>query len=61
MPGSIFGRDGYDENKEFFNATSVIKWSYEASKIVDEIDTSTFIDSNLNLEENIAQIEQKLL
>ena len=61
MPGSIFGRDGYDENKEFFNATSVIKWSYEASKIVDEIDTSTFIDSNLNLEENIAEIEQKLL
>ncbi len=61
MPGSIFWRDGFDENKEFFNATSVIKWSYEASKIIDEIDTSIFIDSTLSLEENITLIEQRLL
>ncbi len=61
MPGSIFWRDGFDENKEFFNATSVIKWSYEASKIVDEIQASEFIDSTMTLEENILNIEKQLL
>lgn len=61
MPWSIFWRDGFDENKEFFNATSVIKWSYEASKIINEIDVSQLVDTNLNLEENIRNIESILI
>ena len=59
-PGSIFWRDGFDDNQEFFNTTTSIRWASEASRIVNEIDINTFIDKSNNLNELIANLELKL-
>jgi hypothetical protein len=32
-PGSIFGRNGFDENKNFYNAYTATKWVSEASRM----------------------------
>lgn len=61
MPGSIFWRDGFENNSDFFNATSVIKWSYEASKMVDEANISDYVNSQETLENNIRNIEKTLI
>lgn len=59
-PGSIFWRDGFDDNKEFFNTTTSIRWASEASRIVNELDIDTFINKSNNLNELIANLELKI-
>ena len=58
-PGSIFWRDWFDDNKEFFNTTTSIRWASEASRIVNELNIDTFIDKTDNLNELIADLESK--
>lgn len=50
LPWSIFWRDWFDENSEFFNTTNVIKWSYEVSKMINQIDLNSVFDANISID-----------
>ena len=61
LPWSIFWRDWFDENSEFFNTTNVIKWSYEVSKMINQIDLNSVFDANISIDQNIKEVEIKFL
>lgn len=47
IPGSIFGRDGFDNNASFFSAYTSVKWQAAASRILREMDVASFIDPTI--------------
>lgn len=57
LPWSIFWRDWFDENKNFFNTNTSTRWASEASRIVNEIDIDAFINKSLNINELITDLE----
>lgn len=59
-PGSIFWRGGFDENKNFFDATNSIRWASESSRIVKEMDIETYINKSVSLPDFITDLESKI-
>lgn len=49
-PWSIFGRDGYDINSNFFTAYTATKWSWVASRITNSSSLNNFIPLNLGVQ-----------
>ncbi len=59
-PGSIFGRNGFDENKNFYNAYTATKWVSEASRMWYYLDIDTAINTSLTWAALVNDLENKL-